>query len=259
MAYDRTLIQIRERSFLDLMDLALLVIRRRPITLVLAAAAGIIPFAVLNYWVIHTLGDDPTDWPVILFFEAPWATAPLTIVLGGLMFDQPPHTLAVIGRIVRAFPSFILVHVLLRGLMGVTFFLLPLIPGKLWFASEVILLEKTGGFQALRRCSQLSTDRFGPFFRTALAQLTFGLIFIVCFWIGTGAISSTVFKRSLAWEEPGFTTWSLFRFHFGVWIAIAFCSVARFLIYIDQRIRTEGWELKLRLQTVGRELSEGRS
>ena len=33
MTYDRTLIVIRERSFLDLLDLALLVVRDRPVAL----------------------------------------------------------------------------------------------------------------------------------------------------------------------------------------------------------------------------------
>jgi hypothetical protein len=259
MAYDRTLIQIRERSFLDLMDLALLVVRRRPGTLLLAAAAGILPFAVLNYWLLGDPGDDLGDWPIAIFFEAPWATVPLTVVLGGLMFDQPPRTLAILGRMIRALPSLIFVHVVLRGLLGITFLLLPIIPGRLWFASEVILLERTGGLKTLRRCSQLSTDRFGAYFRQALAQLVFGLIFAFCFWAGTGAAVSTVFKRSLTWEDSLATAWGNLRFQLGIWIAIAFFGVARFLIYIDQRIRSEGWELRLRLQTVARNLIEGQS
>ena len=47
---DRTLVQIRERSFLDVLDLALVVVRQRPVTLGLAALAGIAPFAALNAW-----------------------------------------------------------------------------------------------------------------------------------------------------------------------------------------------------------------
>ena len=39
LAQEPTLIQIRERSYLDLLDLALLVVRHRPRTLALAAAA----------------------------------------------------------------------------------------------------------------------------------------------------------------------------------------------------------------------------
>jgi hypothetical protein len=259
MLYDRTLIQIRERSFLDLMDLALLVVRRRPGSLFLAAAAGMAPFALLNQWVLNDLEENIGNLPVLFFFEAPWATAPLTLVLGGLMFDQPPGVRMVVGRLFRALPSFLFIHLVLRGVLGITLFLLPIIPGRLWFSSEVILLERTGGFKAIRRCAQISTNRFGAFFGQALAQLGFGLVFALCFWVGTGAALSTVLKRSLTWDQPLPTDWSGLRFQLGFWIAIAFFSIARFLIYIDQRIRTEGWELKLRLQTVGRELVEGRS
>ena len=86
MANDRTLVQIRERSYLDLLDLALLVVRQRPRALGLAAAAGIAPFAALNYGILSNPETPPAIWPVLLFLEAPWATVPLTLVLGGLMF-----------------------------------------------------------------------------------------------------------------------------------------------------------------------------
>ncbi len=54
MTYDRTLIVIRERSFLDLLDLALLVVRDRPAVIGLTALAGIAPFAALNIWLLST-------------------------------------------------------------------------------------------------------------------------------------------------------------------------------------------------------------
>ena len=92
-----------------------------------------------------------------------------------------------------------------------------------------------------------------------LGQLAFGLIFACCFWEGTGAVISALFKSELTWYRPFLADLGGFRFQLGVWIAIAFFGVARFLIYIDQRIRSEGWELRLRLQSVGRDLEEGRS
>src|SRR5262245_23986919 len=99
------LVQIRERSFLDLLDLALLVIRRRPRPLALAAAIGIAPFAVLNHWLLSE-GQVPFSiWLVLLFFEAPWATSPLTIVLGGLMFGQTPGPWVITRRILLAIPA----------------------------------------------------------------------------------------------------------------------------------------------------------
>ena len=60
------------------------------------------------------------------------------------------------------------------------------------------------------------------------------------------------------WSGPGTGAFGSLKFQLGVWIAIAFFAVARFLIYIDQRIRSEGWELRLRLQAVGRDLEGGR-
>ena len=53
MAIERTLVQIRERPLVDLLDLALVVVRRRPVTLGLAALAGIAPFAALNAWLFR--------------------------------------------------------------------------------------------------------------------------------------------------------------------------------------------------------------
>src|SRR5262245_57242914 len=111
MAHDATLIQIRERSYLDLLDLALLVVRNRPWILVLAAVVGIAPFAALNAWLLSD--PDIPRWYclVLLFMEAPWATALLTLVLGGLMFDQPPRAGAMFRRIALALPALILTQV----------------------------------------------------------------------------------------------------------------------------------------------------
>jgi len=259
MANDRTLVQIRERSYLDLFDLALLVVRRRPRTLGLAAAAGIAPFAALNYWLLSDPESSPVLWPALLFLEAPWATAPLTLVLGGLMFDRPPRAGVILWRLTLALPSLILVHVLLRAIMATTVLLFPLIPGQLWFANEVILLEKAPGLRALRRCWQLSGGRAGEFFLQWVGQLFFGLIFALCFWVGTGAGISALIKSELTWYRPFLTDFSGLRFQLGVWIAITFFGVARFLIYIDQRIRAEGWELRLQLQAAGRDMEEARS
>jgi hypothetical protein len=256
MSDDFTLIAIRERSFLDLLDLAVGVVRRRPGAIGLAAAAGAAPFVALNAVLLED--SEHADGLVIplLLLEAPWATLPLTLVLGGLMFGRKPGVGTMIRRLLAALPALVFVHVLLRILLLVTILPVPLLPGRLWFASEVILLEKAGPLRAERRCGRLSSGRFADFFFQWLAQLGFGLAFAVCFAVGTGAVTSALFGREVTWEPPlglGLSSW---RFQVGVWIAIAFFAVARFLNYIDQRIRLEGWELRLRLQAAGRDLEE---
>lgn len=256
MAEDRILIQIRERTFLDLLDLALVVVRSRPKLIGLAALAGVAPCAALNAWITR----DPTfPFPLylgLLAVEAPWATAPLTVVLGGLMFGDRPSAGRVARTIARGLPALIFYQLILRLFLVGTIFLFPIVPSKLAFLDEVILLERGRARGAIKRCSTLTGDRGGDFFGQWLAQAFFGMAFVACFWFGTGAVINALTTSELTWDKPGWGDLYGVRFQLAVWLAIAFFGVARFLTYIDQRIRLEGWEVKIRLQAVGRTLEE---
>lgn len=257
MAYDRTLIQIRERSFLDLLDLAIVVLRRNALPVGLAAAVGILPFALLNVWLL--LSD--TEFPfyaylALLMLEIPWATAPMTVVLGGLMFGEQPGPKQVFLTLLRGLPAMILYQGIIRALLMITVVLYPIVPTRMAFMDEVILLERGKVRSALKRCSSLSADRGADYFGQWLAQLLFSVLFIACFWIGTGTIVDTLFAREVAWDDFFQVELAGFRLQFAIWICVMFFGVARFLTYIDQRIRLEGWEIKLRLQSVGQSLEE---
>jgi hypothetical protein len=255
MTDDRTLVQIRERSFLDLLDLSLLLVRQRPWAVLVSAFVGIVPFAALNAWLLSDPAFHPALVLPLLHLEAPWATIPLTLTLGGLMFDQAPGTGAMLSRMVRALPALLLIHVVLRCVLSVTILLMPLVPGYFGFANQVILLEKAGAMKAVRRCTLLSRQRSGEFFLQWLGQIFFGSVFALCFWAGTSTAFSALTTRRLTWEPQSLSVFTGVRFQVGPWIAVAFFGVARFLIYIDQRIRLEGWELRLRLRSLGRELA----
>lgn len=256
MAYDRTLVQIRERSYLEVLDLALVVIRHRPVTIGLAALAGTAPVVALNDWLMS----DP-DFPagaflLLLALEAPWATAPLTIVLGGLMFGARPPVGRVLKTVWRALPSMVLFQGLVRAVLLGTIVLFPLVPSRLSFLNEVILLERGRWWSAVRRSASLSGRRGGDLFGLWLAQLVFGTIFVLCFWGGTGVALSALTTSEMTWEAPRRADTLGVRFQLGVWLAVVFFGVARFLSYIDQRIRMEGWELELHLRAVGDALEE---
>lgn len=256
MSDESTLIRIRERSFLDLLDLALVVVRHRALPITAAALAGILPFAALNAY----LATDP-EFPLasyvgLLAIEAPWATAPLTVMLGGLMFGDRPTAGRVVRSLFRALPGMILYQLIIRTVLTVIVILYPIIPTRLAFMNEVLLLERGKTRSAVKRCSTLVGSRGGDFFGQWLGQVLFGVTFIACFWAGTAAIFSALTTNKLTWEEPGAGDFYGFRAQFSVWLVIAFFAVARFLTYIDQRIRLEGWEVKLRLQSVGRSLEE---
>ena len=100
---------IRERSFLDLLDLALCVVRDRPVVLGATALAGIAPFAAFNVWLLSAEDSRFGLWIVLLLMEVPWATAPLTLVLGDLMFGVRPRPRKIVNtlacRVPLAFPQ----------------------------------------------------------------------------------------------------------------------------------------------------------
>jgi hypothetical protein len=57
--------------------------------------------------------------------------------------------------------------------------------------------------------------------------------------------------NDLTWESPAWEQFLGQRALAAVWVAVAFFAVVRFLTYIDQRIRLEGWEVELRLRGAG--------
>jgi hypothetical protein len=140
--------------------------------------------------------------------------------------------------------------------MTVIWILFPLIPSRLGFLNEVILLERGRATAVVKRCSTLCGNRGGDFFGQWVAQLCFGGLFVVCFWFGTGTAVHALTTSEVTWDEPGWGDFYGFRCQLAIWLAVAFFGVARFLTYLDQRIRLEGWEVKLRLQAVGRALEE---
>jgi hypothetical protein len=255
LAFDRTLVQIRERSFLDLLDLALVVIRTRPLALGAAAAVGIAPFAALNAWLIRDREVSSVLLVYLLVLETPWATAPLTVVLGGLMFGERPSPGRIIKTLARGFVPMVWYQVFVRGFLLMTFIFYPVVPARLAFLDEVILLEREPFWKVRRRCSQLTDQRGGDLFRQWWAQIVFGTLFAFAFWAGTGALIQALITSEITWE-PNVTAFIDARFQVAIWVAIAFFGVARFFIYIDQRIRLEGWEVELRLRAVGRAMED---
>ena len=238
---------------MDVLDLALVVVRNRPVTLGLAALLGIAPFATLNALIFHGIKDLAAGIPLFLWLlEAPLATAPLTVVLGGLMFDQKPTTSRVVSTIARSAVPLIVVHGFLRIVL---FFL---IPSRLAFANEVILLERGRWSTISRRGGDLCSGRSGELFLLGILQLALVYLFATMFYVGTGRLYQAVMVEDLTWDLPGQESLGGLRFQIPMWLVVAFFGIVRFLAYIDQRIRLEGWEVELRLRAVGEAMEEAR-
>jgi hypothetical protein len=253
-----TLIAVRERDLLELLDLTILVFRSRPGPLLLAAAAGTIPFALLNGFLVNdweSPGTRAFQHTALAIFESPLATAPLTVTLGNLMFGQPLSPARVLVPILKSLPALVLFQVILRGLLLMTFVFSPLIPARLMFLNEVILLERGKWRKALKRSSDLCDGVGGELFGRTLLAILFGAAFIFAFSAGMAMVQGAIVREALI--SPFGRSFELsWSYLLGLWAAIAFFAAARFLSYIDQRTRREGWELGLRLRLVARSLRE---
>ncbi len=247
------MVQIRERPLVDLLDLSLVVVRRRPWTIGLSAVSGITPFAALNAWLFHAVPDLEAGVPICLWMvEAPFATAPLTIALGALMFGQKVTIGKVLSSLLRASFTLVLVHGFLRIVL---FFW---IPTRLAFANEVILLERGRWWKIFRRGADLASRREGELFLMGVLQIVLTYVFALVFFVGSSLIGETMLAEDLTWDAPAGAAFSGWRFQLPIWLVVAFFAVARFLTYIDQRIRLEGWEVELRLRAVGEAMEEAR-
>jgi hypothetical protein len=248
MLYDHTLIQIRERSFLDLLDLALYVVRARPWVLGLTAVIGIAPWAALNSWLLSEPEFSRSLWVILLVFEAPWATAPLTLVLGDLMFGVPPRPRRMLRALGVSLPAMIVSQFILRAY--------PLMPSHYAFSNEVILLERQGTREQFRRSRTLSRGFEGELLGRWLVQILLGLLFSLSFWMCAKTLGETLIGNELTWYRPGIGDLDGPVFQLAIWISVAFFAIYRYFAYIDRRIRCEGWELELRLKAVARRLEE---
>jgi hypothetical protein len=214
------------------------------------------PFAVLNIWLLSASESGAGLWILLLLMEIPWATAPLTIVLGDLMFGVRPRIGKVLKILVGRFPAMILTQVVVRGPLFLFVLGYILVPTRFTFVNEVLLLERLSALRSFGRSSTIARTFEGELFIRWIGQVVLGATFALCFQNGVETLGTVLGGGELSWEQSGEVDVGDVLFQIGVWIAIAFFAVVHFLSYIDRRIRLEGWEIELRLRTVGRALQE---
>ena len=230
----------------------------------MAFAAGIVPLAVLNGWLLadYAERDFELGFPLaymvymalLILFEAPLATAPATLYLGKALFTERPDAREIAGDFRRSLAQLLVCQVLLR----------------LWYLrwsylNEVILLErnrlrqkKGSGESTLQRARILHLGEGGDLVARGFAVIVVGGLLFASIWLSMSWISCLVRSRSSsvrilsvrvillgqwewAFDRPTYT----FYFQLALWIVVAYFTVVRFLSYLDLRIRREGWEVEL--------------
>jgi len=286
MQLDKTRIAVRERSHVEIFDLALKVMRSHGLGLLVAMTAGALPFAVFNHWMLRgelDLADLDYEPPVFYLagtlllaaWQIPLAAVPVTLFLGQALFQETVDTRRLLRDLMASLPQLIYYQVFVRGwlmllfLVGVVLDFNDEFNGLLLAAfgfycfvlqvywphlNEVILLERNPwrrvpgsmGDRAATtagRCKAIAGASGGDQFGRWLTASGIGVLLI------TMIASSTYYlywRLTLAAFDPR----PIYAVHLmlAVWVVISYLTVVRFLSYLDLRIRTEGWEIELRMR-----------
>lgn len=261
MQLDKTRIAIRERSFADVLDLALHVLREHAGPLALAFCIGVAPVALFNYWLLaRGLDSDVYDaddlWSFcwlnswITCFEIPLATAPMTIYLGQALFMERPDPAKIAKDWFTSLPQLVLFQMILRGLLTLLVLTIPVLYLGWPYLTEIILLERNPwrkrapqGTSTLTRSGNMHARNRGELFSRWLASVMVGLMFVLIFWRSLWSLAQLLTGEL----ESNATEWTVWL-PVAIWLTIGYFTVVRFLSYLDLRIRTEGWEVELLLR-----------
>jgi hypothetical protein len=274
MQFDQQRIAIRERPIVEIFDLALAVLRERGIALLKAFTAGAVPAMLLNGLVLYALldiktfdsenGDDQVGYLYLMLllvvFEAPLATAPLTIYLGQTLFQDRPTGRQVAIDFWRALPQLLCYQFFLRGFWCI-FQFTAIVPYWLSpYLNEIILLEKNPlrariprGVTTSIRSGMLHGASRSMLFGRWLVSVMCGTVMAFALFFALWSILSKLAGHWLSDEVAYLVLWPI-----ALWSVIGFFTVVRFLAYLDLRIRHEGWEVELLMRAeagrLGRQL-----
>ena len=276
MELDKTNIVIRERGYLEILDLALRVIRAHAGPLALALAAGVAPMLLINAWLLaeYAEPDYQAGFPfgymfyalVLVIWEMPLAAAPATVYLGEALFSRRPPLGKIVRNLRESLPQLLVYQVLLRGLLVPVVLFAPAVLSAIavlalllywpylfiWrpYLTEVILLERNpmraarhDAMTSRRRTRVLHAGQAGDLMARWLAAVAVGCLLFLSLW-GSMWFSRMTLASELELDGRLFTG----QYQLALWVVVSFFAVVRFLSYLDLRIRREGWEVELAMR-----------
>jgi hypothetical protein len=282
---DRTTIAIRERGILDTLDLSLHVLRIYAAPLTGAMALGVIPWVLINHFLLGWMVD-PVDrdiafpfrfvWhiTILIFLEAQVAAVFATAYLGEAVFFERPSLRDIVSRVVKMGPRVVWCQLLLRGVAPAILILLAIERGSRFdvflegvlpvmlvmyagimrafrpFMNEIVLLERNP--LASKNAQMMTVGKRSAMLHGPSSGELF-LRWCVSALIAVGLMLA-IFGTVLFVSGVFLHNWTLsprmiqLVLPTAMWITAGYFAVVRFLSYLDIRIRQEGWEVELRLR-----------
>ena len=195
------------------------------------------------------------SWIEVWLLAAALATASqgvFTVATSRALFEREVPARSVLRRFATSLPRYLLALLISRAILAVsavTVLLLPLAWARVAYIHETVLLEGGGAVAASTRAWRMGQARA---VEVSLLLGGLGLVLVVgtlaAELIGHGLVEFVLqLGRPLgSLFEDGGSLYALLGFH----LAIPYVAVARFLGYIDERTRGDGWDIQLRFQAL---------
>lgn len=266
MQLDRVQIQVRERGHLEILDLSLAVLRKHWLGLGMSAALGVVPMMMFNTLMMPAAdGMEGFFLLPLILIELPWATALVTLYLGHVTFSDHVSAWGIARSLGRSLWQLFVLQGIFRTLLallsGLVLPFLFLVLG-MKYLNEIILLERGSFRQTLRRQSSFHRAIGGRLFGETLINTLLGTMMTLFLSKGIIAITDLLVKFRpwqptwAEFEDPSLLLGILFPIErwegqLAIWLVLCFFTVTRYLSYLDHRIRSEGWEVELKLRAQG--------
>ncbi|EDM75145.1 hypothetical protein PPSIR1_30988 [Plesiocystis pacifica SIR-1] len=257
MKLDAARIVLRPRSMSETLDLALRFCTEPAAKLYAKlSAATLLPAYLATVAVYWFLDLDPFDvWLLALAIVTPLQGV-FTVAVGRMMFAEDIGAAEVLGQYMRRLPAYLGTLILTRLLIALTSLGFFLIIPPLWgwaqttFSHEACLLEQAGPSAAFKRGQGMvkvnAMSTAGLLLLMSLAAMAFVMSAEGLFNYGLLEFVLQLGMPLGSLFDDGISMAALL----GLFLVVPFWSTARFLAYVDQRTRRDGWDVQLRFMAI---------
>lgn len=246
----RARVALRHRHLADVLDLALrfVVVHHRAYAKValvaLVPCLAVVGFAASSsgWWLA---------WTIAIVCSL-FAQVPFTVLASRLVFEDRVRARDVLRA---AFADTLRVFLLrLLTLTATLLGLMLLFVPAIWiatifcFATEVLLLERSGVGQTLARSQRVASSDIGEALFMTVLGVVFSLAAVLLFEVGGRAVISDV----LQFRPPAslFTEGGSALAILGLFAIVPYLATARFFAYLNIRTRAEGWDIQTRFAAI---------
>jgi len=221
----------------------------------------------------------------LISIQSPFALSAVTYFIGQAVFTERPTAEQVFSAVWQRLGSIVFVLGILRmalvsfvpavmlfitpefrpeieipffffGMCGIVYFVRGFRP----FAAEILLLERCPIFRSKKRPDQLAYGQRSRWLHSTVYNELFGVHIGVNIVEILTALSLSMSMVFLVGVLTGIWSWGfwmdLFFYPLAIWFVSTWGAVIRFLLYMNSRIRIEGWEIELRLKAEAQRLEE---